>query len=146
MPKYSHKVQALQSAVKVWVCKSCGLRHDNVKPKACNCGFNEFYYFASRFEAKRFSELNMLLKEGLISELTTQASYSLDVNGAHICRYISDFRYTDTGTGNVIVEDTKGDKRAVTDVFKLKSKLMRAIHGIEIKMVYQSDRKRGHRR
>lgn len=144
MPKYRHKTHALQSAIKVWVCKSCGQPHEKVKPADCShCGFNKFHYFASRFEAKRFAELCVLEKAGLISGLETQVSYELRVgfDDVLICTYIADFVYDEPNTGALVVEDTKGHKAAVTDVFKLKAKLMKAIHGIEIKMVYQSARK-----
>jgi hypothetical protein len=49
------------------------------------------------------------------------------VNGILICTYIADFTYT--RDGKYIVEDFKG---VLTDVFKLKRKLMKAIFNIDI--------------
>lgn len=67
---------------------------------------------------------------GEIFNLNRQVSFPLSVNGQHICRYIADFVYEYTD-GEKIVEDYKG---IITDVFSLKSKLMKAIHGIDVKI------------
>jgi hypothetical protein len=140
--RFKSKNHALQSAVKVWACKSCVTWHTPKKPEICTqCGFNEFYYFASKFEAKRFGELDLQRKIGHITELQTQVTYPIKVNGMDICKYIADFQYKDLA-GNLIVEDTKGSKEAVTELFKLKRKLIGAVYGIDIKPIYQSARKR----
>lgn len=140
--KYKSKTDALRSAVKVWGCKSCSTWHSPKKPIVCQyCGFDQFHYFASKFEAKRFAELSLLEKTGQISELLSQITYPIKINGVHICKYIADFQYKNIA-GNLVVEDTKGDEKAVTESFKLKRKLMGAVHGIEIKIVYQSTKKR----
>jgi len=46
----------------------------------------------------------------------------------HVARYIADFVY-ETETGQTVVEDMKG---AVTDVYRMKKRLMVAAHNIEI--------------
>ena len=43
-------------------------------------------------------------------------------------KYIADFVYTDK-SGRLVVEDAKGVR---TDVYVIKRKLMRQVHGIEI--------------
>ena len=140
--RFRSQRHALQSAQKVWACKSCLTWHTPKKPTTCTtCGFVEFYYFASKFEAKRYGELQLQEKIGHITELRTQITYPLKVNGVDICKYIADFQYKDIA-GNLIVEDTKGSEKAVTDVFKLKRKLMGAIHGIDVKPVYQSSKRK----
>jgi len=139
--RFRSRNHALQSAIKVWACKNCITWHTPKKPDVCtHCGFTEFYYFASKFEAKRYGELQLQEKIGHITELRTQITYPLTVNSQHICKYIADFQYKDLA-GNLIVEDTKGSEKAVTEVFNLKRKLMGAIYGIDVKPVYQSKSK-----
>ena len=46
------------------------------------------------------------------------------------CKYVADFVYTNAKSGERIVEDVKGMQ---TEVFKIKKKLMKEVHGIEIK-------------
>lgn len=87
--------------------------------------------FDSKAESQRYSELNMMLRGGLIHGFEMQVPYSLDINGVHICTYIADFVIT-WPDGIFTVEDVKGVQ---TPEFKLKKKLMWAIHGIEIILV-----------
>ncbi len=71
---------------------------------------------------------------GLIRDLEAhpQPRWSLDVNGLHVCDYMGDFRYFDVERGEVVVEDTKG---ILTDVCRMKLKLMAACHGIDVQLV-----------
>jgi len=85
------------------------------------------YVFASLAEAERYSELQLMEKAEAIHHLTVHPVYILTVNGVHIGNYIGDFEYWESG--KQIVEDVKGFS---TPVYKLKKKLMAAIHGIEI--------------
>ena len=88
--------------------------------------------FDSAKEARRYGELKLLERAGQITGLEIQPSFRLVVNNCLICTYKADFRYT-TDTphvrGLVVVEDVKGMK---TPVYRLKKKLMLAIHGVEI--------------
>lgn len=85
--------------------------------------------FDSTRESKRWQELKLLEKAGVISDLKRQVTFRLDVNGQHICRYIADMVYQENGL--LIVEDVKGVQ---TDVFKIKAKLMKAVHGIDVRI------------
>ncbi|CAG0964584.1 hypothetical protein ANRL3_01099 [Anaerolineae bacterium] len=85
------------------------------------------FTFASKREANRYAELKIELLAGEIAELELQKTFSLDVNGVHICDYIADFVYQRNGAQ--IVEDAKGK---ATDLFVVKKALMRAIHGIDV--------------
>ena len=77
--------------------------------------------FASKREAKRYSQLKLLLAAGEISELTTQPVIPLEVNGQIIGRYIGDFRYIENGI--VIIEDVKS-KPTMTSIYRLKKKIL----------------------
>jgi len=85
--------------------------------------------FTSRKEANRYSGLLLLVRNGEIDDLKLQVKYPLVVNGIKICDYIADFTYTDLRTMQTVVEDVKGMK---TPVYRLKYKLMKACHGIDI--------------
>jgi len=86
--------------------------------------------FHSKKEANRYRDLLMLQKMGEISNLKTQVPYTISVKGVKICKYVADFAYIDTSCGgSITVEDCKGFK---TQVYKLKKKLMKSIHGIEL--------------
>lgn len=96
--------------------------------------------FDSKAEARRYSELKLLEKAGEINKLELQPRFDIKVNGTKICTYVADFAYEEDKTdgyfgftvSNKRVEDVKGIK---TPVYNLKKKLMKAIHGIDIKEV-----------
>lgn len=85
--------------------------------------------FASKKEAKRYGELKLLEKVGEIADLELQPKFPLVVNGVKVCTYIGDFRYRNVRQDQVIVEDAKGVR---TDVFIIKSKLTKAVHGVDV--------------
>lgn len=89
--------------------------------------------FDSRKEARRASELILMERAGKIRGLEFQVSYALTVNGAKIGTYTADFVYTDE-RGREVVEDVKS-KATMTTAYRLRKRLMRAIHGIEIQEV-----------
>jgi len=84
--------------------------------------------FASKGEMQRWAELLILERAGEISHLCRQIPFSIDVNGVHICRYFADFQYRTRG-GSLVTEDWKGYR---TPAYRLKKKLMLAVHGIAI--------------
>lgn len=88
--------------------------------------------FDSKGEMERWAALSLLQRAGEIVNLLRQVTYSLDVNGVHICNYIADFEYRERsdsyGKTRLVVEDWKGFK---TPAYHLKKKLMLAIHGIK---------------
>lgn len=90
--------------------------------------------FDSIKESRRYGELKILKKQGLITDFECQKTYRLEVNGHLICKYISDFVVHNLD-GTIIVEDVKSEMTAKLPVFRLKAKLMKAIHNIEIKII-----------
>jgi len=85
--------------------------------------------FDSTAEGNRYEELKHQLKACMIDQLELQPRFDLLVNGVKVGSYVADFRYLDPTTMTYVVEDVKGVK---TPVYRLKRKLMKAIHGIEI--------------
>lgn len=86
--------------------------------------------FDSKREANRYCELMLLMRAGEITNLQRQVRYTLipKQDGERACEYVADFVYTDKA-GRTIVEDVKGVR---TDVYKIKRKLMRWVHGITV--------------
>jgi len=84
--------------------------------------------FDSKKEARRYSELKLLEKTEVISELVLQPKFPIRVEGVKVCVYIADFAYKENH--KFIVEDCKGMK---TSVYNLKKKLMWATHDIIIR-------------
>lgn len=85
--------------------------------------------FASKAEARRYSELKLLENAGAIKNLCLQPPYPCVVNGKLICKYVADFIYWDTEKDCQVTEDVKG---MPTPVYRLKKKLVEALHGITI--------------
>lgn len=83
--------------------------------------------FASKREADRFAELNLLEKAGEIRALELQPKFNCMVNGQKVCSYRADFAYQKNGKR--IIEDVKGYK---TPLYRLKKKLVLACLGIEV--------------
>lgn len=85
--------------------------------------------FASQREARRYRELTILARAGVIRDLERQPEYPLVVNGVRVARYLADFRYVETSDGRSVVEDVKGVR---TPVYTLKKKLVAALYGVAI--------------
>jgi hypothetical protein len=83
--------------------------------------------FASKAEARRYGVLKMMQMAGEISGLELQPKFPLVVNGEKICFYVADFRYVKDG--QQITEDVKGMRTAV---YRIKAKLLKALHGIVV--------------
>ncbi len=87
--------------------------------------------FASKKEAKRYGELLILQKMGLISELRTQVWFKLIVNGVKVCIYVADMTYTENG--KEVVEDVKSAFTRKNSVYIIKRALMKACLNITIR-------------
>ena len=85
--------------------------------------------FDSQAEARRYGELKLMEREGKIDGLVLQPRFPLTVNGVKIGTYVGDFLFYDKERQVTTVEDVKG---VPTPVYRIKRRLMQAIHGIEI--------------
>ena len=104
--------------------------------------------FDSQKEAKRYKELSLMERSGMISDLQMQVKYVLipaqrepatigKKGGLHKGKlierevsYVADFVYQENG--HIVVEDTKGFR---TKDYLLKRKMMLYFHGIQIREV-----------
>ena len=94
--------------------------------------------FASRREAKRWGELQLLQRAGEITDLRRQVKIELTGRDGPIltptgrkAKYVADFVYVDRRNGLEIIEDAKGFK---TPEYSLKRAVL-AAQGITIKEV-----------
>lgn len=85
--------------------------------------------FDSQAEYRRYQMLLLQERGGDIRNLKRQVRFDLVVNGVNIGYYKADYEYDLITTGAHIVEDCKGVR---TPVYRLKKKLMKALHGIDI--------------
>lgn len=101
--------------------------------------------FDSRAEARRWGDLKLMERAGLIAGITLQPSYelapSVKFTGATrakpALRYVGDFAYTDLKTGLLVIEDVKGVQ---TEAFIIKRHLMKSIHGLDVTLVSRPKR------
>ena len=86
------------------------------------------YTFASKAEAKRYSELRLLAQAGAIEQLRVHPRFDLRVNGTKVCTFVADFDYVDRERGGrYVVEDCK-PAGFRTRESKLKISLFNALH------------------
>ena len=88
--------------------------------------------FDSKWESERYGQLKAMERGGIVTDLELQVKYDIVINDIKICKYIADFVYKEESPGGEIreiVEDAKGFE---TPEFKLKKKLMKAVHNIDI--------------
>lgn len=95
--------------------------------------------FDSQLEGKRYKELKLLTKVGVIKDLQLQPTFELiptfkkNNKTYRKTTYKADFSYFDTRLNKIVVEDTKGFK---TDIYKLKKKMFEyKYQDLEIKEV-----------
>jgi hypothetical protein len=89
------------------------------------------YRFDSKAEAARYGELKLMQQAGDIENLEVHPRYKLVVNGVRIGEYIADFRYYDPSQKHLVVEDVKS-KPTMTPAYRMKSRLMKALYGIDV--------------
>ena len=89
--------------------------------------------FDSQAEARRYCQLRDMQSAGLIDDLKLQVPFVL-APGVRVkgrmrppLRYLADFVFRQDG--NTVVEDVKG---RVTEGYRIKRHLLKAVHGIDI--------------
>jgi len=90
--------------------------------------------YASKKEANRAAELELMERENLIGPVSKQLRFQIlppapDLGYKGGLNYVCDFRYHDLVTDKIVVEDVKG---FLTPVYKLKKRLMAQLLGITI--------------
>lgn len=83
--------------------------------------------FASAKEARRYSELKLLEKAGVIRNLELQSKFPIIINGIKCFSWLADFVYFEGD--DRIIEDCKGFR---TPMYRLKRKCVIAMYGVKI--------------
>lgn len=112
------------------------------KPKYNNRKIeNEDGVFDSAKEYRRFKELELMQRAGVISELSRQAKFDLvasvkfdgEARAKPAIRYFADFTYMENG--KLVVEDVKSKITKENLVYRMKKHLLKAVHNLEIKEI-----------
>jgi predicted exporter len=86
--------------------------------------------FDSKKEAEYYGVLKLRKMAGEIKDFKIQVPFEMRVNGELICKYIADFVvYYPNG---IQVIDVKSEITRTNPVYRIKIKLLKAIHGITI--------------
>jgi hypothetical protein len=91
--------------------------------------------FASRGEMLRYASLKLREKIGDITGLELQPAFPVRINDRVFYTYTADFRYVDSRTGLVVVEDVKSSGTAKDDAYRLRklgAELYYSFHVTEI--------------
>ena len=99
------------------------------------------FTFDSQKEARRYTELKLLVRVGEISELELQKSFVLaesvkfnnEPRAKPAIRYVADFAYMENGV--MIVEDVKSKATKSLHVYRMKKHLMKSVHDIDIQEI-----------
>lgn len=132
--RFSTKHEAQNKRLHSWVCLHCNSDFTEKHKQCIECG-GQLHYFPSKAELRRFRSLRLEQMAGQIESLELQPSYTIVLNGKSICTYRADFKYI--RDGQRVIEDVKGttNEKYLDPVFKLKRKLVEAVHGINIHIV-----------
>lgn len=107
-----------------------GTKHRNILTE-----YNGIKYHSKK-EAEFAMQLDVRLRAKDIVAWSSQVKYTIEVNGQKICDYFLDFEvwYPDGRIEYIDIKpfDKKTQKFLKADVYKLKKKLVKACHGIDI--------------
>lgn len=88
--------------------------------------------FHSKKEASQFGLLKIMEKNGTIRDLQRQVRYDFIINGHKVGHYTADMEYTDVASGNKITVDVKSPVTRLEQAYRLRVRLLKAIHGVTI--------------
>lgn len=90
-------------------------------------------HYDSKREMLYHMDLKNLQRAGQITSLKRQTRFPLEINGVKIGAYFADFEFIENGRRRVI--DVKSPITARNPVFRLKKKLVKALHGVTVEVV-----------
>lgn len=80
--------------------------------------------FDSKKELKKWQELQLLEKSGLISDLQRQVAFPLIVNGRHVGRFTADYTWIEDG--QKVVADAKSAPTRKETAYRLRKRVFEA--------------------
>ena len=110
------------------------------RPKYGNKVVYDGVEHSTKKQGLRWVVLRQWEREGKIKNLRREVPYRLEVNGVLVCKYVADHVYEifrklehiGISGWDVVVEDVKSPITRKNRAYRIKVKLMRAIHGIDI--------------
>ena len=87
--------------------------------------------FQSKAEGNYYAMLKIREKAGEVYNVELQKPYAFVINGFLVCTYKADFVFYDQVEKRERIVDVKGVK---TPEFVIKSKLMKAVHGLTVEL------------
>ena len=91
--------------------------------------------FDSKTEMKRYIDLKMLERAGVIKDLQLQPEFPVYIAGELFCTYTADFQYFNNDVQQWITEDAKTTGTMMDKAFKLRCKAAELYHGIKVTIV-----------
>jgi len=95
--------------------------------------------FASLAEGRRYGELKLMDKGGLIMGIQIHPEFLITATpqdntqrAVTVGKYHADFKYWDVEHTKWVVEDVKGGNATRTEAYRLRKKIVEAIYGITI--------------
>jgi hypothetical protein len=88
----------------------------------------------------RYQQLKLLENGGVISHLTLQPQFPVEINGGKFCTYTADFQYVDVASGLCLTEDVKTPATEKEAAYRLRKKAAELFHGITIYAVDKDGR------
>lgn len=97
--------------------------------------------FDSQGEYRRWCDLQLMQKAGVISELERQVSFVLapsvviDKRKKPEMKFTLDFQYK--SGGELVLEDFKSPSTAKETAFIMRRHLLKSVHGLDVKITYK---------
>jgi hypothetical protein len=88
--------------------------------------------FDSASEMRRYAQLKLMEKAGLIDSLERQVPYPVYINGNLVTTYHADFRWRDIAKNVIQVEDVKSPGTKLERDYRLRRRCVEAYYGIRV--------------
>lgn len=90
--------------------------------------------FDSVAEAQRWANLKLLERAGLISQLTYQPSWNVEINGQRFCTYTADSSYFCNDRKRLVIEEVKTSGTEKLPDYRLRKKAAELAYGIKVEV------------
>lgn len=88
--------------------------------------------FDSKGEAARYTQLKLLERAGLVSDVQVQPSWDVMIEGQKFCTYTADFSYLCKERGRPVIEDVKSSGTQKDAAYRLRKRAAELAFGIKI--------------
>lgn len=88
--------------------------------------------FDSKGEAARYTQLKLLERAGLVSDVQVQPSWDVMIEGQKFCTYTADFAYLCKERGRPVIEDVKTSGTQKDAAYRLRKRAAELAFGIKV--------------